>query len=82
MCDGGAFNRYLMQRLASRLAGISVSTTQEYGIAPDRVEAAVFAWLARQRLAGLPGDLPAVTGAREPVLPGEIIRYSDVALER
>jgi anhydro-N-acetylmuramic acid kinase len=31
-----------------------------------------FAWLARQRLRGLPGNLPAVTGARGPRVLGAI----------
>jgi anhydro-N-acetylmuramic acid kinase len=35
------------------------------------VEAAACAWLAHRRLAGLPGNVPAVTGAsREAVLGG------------
>lgn len=78
VCGGGAYNRRLMQRLAARLDGIAVTTTRDYGIAPDWVEAAAFAWLARQRLTGLPGNLPAVTGAREPVLLGEIFRHREV----
>jgi anhydro-N-acetylmuramic acid kinase len=79
VCGGGAHNRNLMRRLAARLEGIRVTTTREYGIDPDWVEAAAFAWLARQRLAGLPGNLPAVTGAREAVLLGEIVRHGTVA---
>ena len=32
--------------------------------AVEHVEALAFAWLAREALAGRPGNLPAVTGAR------------------
>ncbi|HLU62377.1 MAG TPA: anhydro-N-acetylmuramic acid kinase, partial [Gammaproteobacteria bacterium] len=32
---------------------------------PDFVEAAAFAWLAQQRLASRPGNLPSVTGATQ-----------------
>jgi anhydro-N-acetylmuramic acid kinase len=72
VCGGGAHNHHLMQRLAANLPGIPITTTQDFGIDPDWVEAAAFAWLASQRLAGKPGNLPAVTGAREAVLLGRI----------
>ena len=35
-----------------------------HGLDPDYVEAMGFAWLARETLAGRPGNLPGVTGAR------------------
>jgi anhydro-N-acetylmuramic acid kinase len=38
-------------------------STAEIGIAPTWIEAAAFAWLARQTINGLTGNLPAVTGA-------------------
>ncbi|MDH4096183.1 MAG: anhydro-N-acetylmuramic acid kinase, partial [Betaproteobacteria bacterium] len=41
-------------------------------IDPGLVEAAAFAWLARQTLAAQPGNLPAVTGARGPRVLGAI----------
>ena len=44
------------------------------GVNPDCVEAAAFAWLARQAVLGLPGNLPAVTGARGPRILGAIHR--------
>lgn len=62
-CGGGAFNGDLMQRLQRRLPKSRVGDTGELGIAPEWVEAAAFAWLARATLAGLPGNEPAVTGA-------------------
>lgn len=64
VCGGGAFNTHLMTRLANLLAPAQVSTTESAGLPPQWVEAAAFAWLAHQRLHGLPGNLPAVTGAQ------------------
>ena len=66
VCGGGAFNQHLMERLAQCLPGVTVSTTDQHGVPPDQVEALAFAWLARAYVAGLPGNLPAVTGARGP----------------
>jgi anhydro-N-acetylmuramic acid kinase len=65
-CGGGVHNAALMQRLGELLAGKPLRSSAELGIDPDFVEAMAFAWLARQRLNHLPGNLPAVTGARGP----------------
>ncbi len=72
VCGGGTHNGRLMQRLAELLAPSVVGSTAEHGIDPDFLEATAFAWLARQRLLGLPGNLPAVTGARGPRVLGAI----------
>lgn len=71
-CGGGVHNAALMAGLAKALAPIVVGSTASIGIDPDFVEAATFAWLARERLAGRPGNLPSVTGARGPRLLGAI----------
>ncbi len=71
-CGGGVFNRELMRQLRRRLAPNPVDTTADHGMDPSRVEAMAFAWLARQTLLGLPGNLPAVTGASHPVVLGGI----------
>jgi anhydro-N-acetylmuramic acid kinase len=65
VCGGGARNTDLMRRLHRLLdpRGIRVGTTDELGLAAEWVEAAAFAWLARQTLAAQPGNSPAVTGA-------------------
>jgi len=63
VCGGGARNAALMARLAALLAPRPVATTAAAGYAPEHVEALAFAWLAREALAGRPGNLPAVTGA-------------------
>jgi len=64
VCGGGAHNGMLMQRIRAHLPKIKVTTTASLGIDPDWVEALAFAWLARQALHHLPGNLPSVTGAR------------------
>lgn len=71
-CGGGVHNPGFMQRLAELLSPREVTTTAAYGVDPDYLEATAFAWLARQRLLGLPGNLPAVTGARGPRVLGAI----------
>jgi anhydro-N-acetylmuramic acid kinase len=65
VCGGGAFNAHLMQRLAL-LAGpaVAVASTASAGIAPDKVEALAFAFLAREFSARRNGSLETVTGAR------------------
>ena len=64
VCGGGVHNSRLMERLAEWLAPRRVVSTAVYGIDPDYLEATAFAWLARQRVLGQPGNLPSVTGAR------------------
>jgi len=66
VCGGGVLNGHLMGRLASLLPGVEVSSTAAAGIAPQQVEALAFSWLARAYVQRLPGNLPAVTGARGP----------------
>jgi len=64
VCGGGAYNLQLMSLLKSYLPKVEVSTTASHGFPPLQVEAAAFAWLARQFVRGLPGNLPDVTGAK------------------
>ena len=63
VCGGGVRNAVLMARLAAYLPQAIVESTAMHGLEPDYVEAMGFAWLARETLAGRPGNLPAVTGA-------------------
>jgi anhydro-N-acetylmuramic acid kinase len=72
VCGGGAHNPLIMRGLGERLAPRIVATTAERGVPVDQVEALAFAWLAREALAGRPGNLPAVTGARGPRILGAI----------
>ncbi|MBJ8868954.1 anhydro-N-acetylmuramic acid kinase [Citrobacter braakii] len=72
VCGGGSRNPLLMMRLAALLPGTEVTSTDEAGISGDDMEALAFAWLAWRTLAGLPGNLPSVTGASEPSVLGAI----------
>ncbi len=72
VCGGGASNTDLMRRLYQRLSPIALGTTAELGCDPAWVEAAAFAWLAWRTLDGLPGNVPAVTGAGGPRVLGAI----------
>ena len=63
VCGGGAFNLHLLERLQASLPWLRVSTSDQHGLPPLQVEAAAFAWLARQMLERRPGNLPSVTGA-------------------
>ncbi|MCC8363249.1 anhydro-N-acetylmuramic acid kinase [Lysobacter sp. A6] len=65
-CGGGVHNPVLLARIAQRLPGVHVESTSAHGLDPDFVEAMAFAWLAREAIAGRPGNLPAVTGAKGP----------------
>ncbi len=70
VCGGGAYNACLMRMLAEECAPVPVVSCATLGVAPDHVEALAFAWLAREHVEGLAGNLPAVTGARGPRILG------------
>jgi anhydro-N-acetylmuramic acid kinase len=72
LCGGGVHNFALVQRIEALLPALSVTSTASRGLHPDWVEAAAFAWLARERLAGRTGNVPAVTGARRQSVLGGI----------
>ena len=70
VCGGGVFNSYLMERLQAGLPTLKVVSSSVHGLPPLQVEAAAFAWLARQTTLRLPGNLPGVTGAKGPRILG------------
>lgn len=72
ICGGGAANPLLMSRLQAVLGEVPVRSTTSLGMDPQAVEATAFAWLARQRLQGQPGNLPVVTGASGPRVLGAL----------
>ena len=71
---GGSYNQTLMDRLALRMGalGVEVLTQEAVGGSSDAKEAVAFALLADRCMAGLPGNLPSVTGARRSAVLGKI----------
>jgi anhydro-N-acetylmuramic acid kinase len=61
-----------MDLLATLLPGSDVRPTDAHGLDADWVEAAAFAWLARQFVEKEPGNLPSVTGADRKVVLGSL----------
>ncbi len=76
VCGGGAKNQFLMKSLKQVLhdsgVQIDLSTSAILGVDPMHVEALAFAWLAYRFVAGKPGNLPYVTGARFPRILGAL----------
>lgn len=69
ICGGGARNAWLVQRLEDQIkkkvsVPIEFSTTDAAGWPAQTIEAAAFAWLARQAMQQQPGNIPNVTGAK------------------
>ncbi|EJE51199.1 molecular chaperone [Acidovorax sp. CF316] len=63
VCGGGALNAHLMARLQAACPALQVLATDALGLPALQVEAAAFAWLARQAISSQPGNLASVTGA-------------------
>lgn len=73
VCGGGSHNNALMKSLTQQLGkSYPLTTTQTYGLHPDWVEAACFAWLAKMRLDEQAVDLTAITGALRPTILGGV----------
>lgn len=66
VCGGGSKNIYLIKTLQSFCSFLDspIETTEKFGIDPQAVESAAFAWLAWAHQTKRPANLPAVTGAR------------------
>lgn len=69
---GGAQNRAIMAGLQKYFRPVLVKTVEEYGVSSDAKEAVCFALLANETISGNPGNVPAVTGAKERTLLGKI----------
>jgi len=70
VCGGGVHNPVLLQDLRELLPQCTIASTVELGVAPDWVEAMAFAWLAYAYQQQIPGNVPAVTGASQPLILG------------
>ncbi len=71
---GGARNATLMQMLSRRLEpmGCKVATSEDFGMPAVAKEAAAFALLGWMTWHGLPGNIPSATGAKRPVILGQV----------
>jgi len=72
LCGGGVHNEALIDEIEKILSGCTIGTTDMEGLDPDCIEAITFAWLAKCRIEGNPGNLPSVTGAKSAVVLGAI----------
>lgn len=70
LCGGGALNPLLLQTCQAYLPSTDVLSTAALGIEPEWLEAMAFAWLAWCHVNQQPGNLCAVTGARQPTVLG------------
>ncbi len=72
VCGGGIDNKELIRWIGTALPTAKIHSTAKFGLDPDWVEAAAFAWLARRCLRKQPGNLPRVTGARDTAILGGV----------
>jgi anhydro-N-acetylmuramic acid kinase len=69
---GGIHNPRLMAYLAGFLPGVTIRTSDEFGIDSDAKEAIAFAILAHESWHRRPSNLPSATGAKRPVVLGKL----------
>jgi anhydro-N-acetylmuramic acid kinase len=78
LCGGGAKNQTLVSMLrfyfslVDEYSHLEFLTTDEFGISTQAKEGVSFAMLAAARIDRVPANLPRVTGAKRPVLLGDI----------
>lgn len=72
LCGGGTYNTQLALRIETLIHPTVLATTKVLGIEPEWVEAAGFAWLAKQTLEAKPAKTKTVTGAKEDQILGAI----------
>jgi len=69
---GGSHNPTLLAMLRRELPSIPIYTQEYLGFSSDAKEAVAFAILANETISGRTNNLPAVTGAKTPVIMGKI----------
>ena len=72
LCGGGVHNLFLCERLSYQNPNSEISMTDDLGIPVDYVEAAAFAYFAKQTMNSEPSNLPSVTGARHKRILGAV----------
>ena len=79
LSGGGARNPVMVSRLREKLAPVTLSLSDKYGIPPDAKEAVGFAVLANETVCANMANVPGVTGARVPTILGKISIGKNVA---
>ncbi|CAN7221410.1 anhydro-N-acetylmuramic acid kinase [Knoellia sp. LjRoot47] len=74
---GGCDNPVLMQAITDAAPGIRIDTTEDLGIPTDLKEAFAFALMGWATWHGLPGNVPAATGASGPRVLGSLTPGAD-----
>jgi anhydro-N-acetylmuramic acid kinase len=69
---GGTRNPLIMAQLAASLPGVTVRSSDEFGVPSAAKEAFAFAILAYEAFHGRPNNLPSATGARRPAILGKV----------
>jgi anhydro-N-acetylmuramic acid kinase len=69
---GGTLNQTLLDMLRKSLGAVPIRTIDELGIPSAAKEAVAFALLGAATLDGVPGNVPAATGARRKVVLGAV----------
>ena len=72
LTGGGRHNPELVRRIAVELEPIPLAAPKALGLDPDAREAVAFAVLAWAHVLGVPGSVPAVTGAAGPRVLGSL----------
>lgn len=70
ICGGGVHNQMLMMHLKAQLSHMIVSSTKDFGVHPDFLEAMMFAALAREYIEGRKIDMRWITGSTKPAMLG------------
>lgn len=73
LCGGGSHNRTLVEMLHAEMPNVKMLSTDDFGISVDAKEAVSFAILAWATIKGMTNNVPAATGAKEPVILGKIV---------
>ncbi len=69
---GGARNKTMMRMLREQLSGVTLRTTDDFGLPSEAKEAVAFAVLAYQTWHRLPSNIPAATGAERAAVLGKV----------
>lgn len=72
IASGGGVRNHTLVRMIAQACGIPVRSSAEFGLDPDFKEAIAFAVFGALTAWGEPGNLPAATGARRPVILGDL----------